>query len=360
MNDKKNVTGNILLFYAFDVGDEINLKKIRQKNLIQTYKFTQSPHFKAYHIPLIFRLFDKVDEKVVERQDALLNKIHHFGVVSICYKIPFDCSLDQLKEKVVSITKKYEEQSEVDMKKVFKKINPAIDKPHFYNLKNDYLAIHVNPTAGKMSPEDFKDKYGSKIASLMRLETEVLSEYQQDEILSSVTGYYGQDLMIIDSGASFIYDDEYFEPMEFFESANIEQLELQYFDRFLDQRLNYFYQQKPHKLPLTAYIPLVGRRDELPATRLARLRVDISVTTERLRNSIKMTGDAYYEKLYSMLVDKLSLEEWRNSINKKLEIIEDLHKVHQNHLDTVNDEMLTFVIIVLIVIEIVVAVSGIK
>lgn len=346
------ISGNILLFYAFDIGDDIDLEMVKRKGLVLSYKVPQSHYFKDYHVPLAFRMVETVKEEVVERQDAVLNKMHHFGIISLCYKIPFDASFDQLKKKVIEVKERYDEQSEVDAKGVLKQIMPAVVKPHFCNLANDYFAVQVDPIEEKMSADDFRERYGSMIASLLRLETERLSDYQQDDILESTTGYYGQDFIIIDSEGAFVYDDEYYEPMEFFESTNIQQLELQYYDRVLDKKLNYFYQQEPHKVPFRVYIPLLGRRVELPAKRLARLRVDISVITERLEHSIKMTGDSYYDKLYSMLVDKLSLNHWRDSINRKLEIIADLHSVHQIHLDTIHDEMLTFVIIILIMIEI--------
>lgn len=359
MSHVQKVSGNILLFYAYDMGDDICLDTIRSKDLVPTYRAPQSIYFKDYHTPIAFRLVEKNNgDDAQERQDAVQNKIHHFGAVSFCYKIPFDDSLDSLKQKVISIKESYDAKSDLDAKEVFKKINPAIKKPHFYNIKNDYYAIHVNPIPGEISGDDFKDKYGSKIASLLRLETEVLSDYQQDDVLSSITGYYGQDLVIIDSEASFVYDDEYYQPLEFFESANIQQLELQYFDRVVDNKLNFFYQQEPHKIPLKAYLPLIGRRVELPATKLARLRVDISVITERLENSIKITGDAYFSNLYSMLVEKLSLRDWRDSINRKLSIIGDLYSVHQSHLDSIQEELLTVVIVVLIALELVLAIIG--
>ncbi|MBU1008349.1 hypothetical protein KKA53_04715 [Candidatus Dependentiae bacterium] len=355
MKQTQKVTGNILLFYAHDIGDEIRLHEVRDKGLVPVHDVSQSLYFKDYHVPLAFRLLEKKGGETLERTDAVLNKMHHFGVVSFCYKIPFDASLDQLKQKVIEVKERYDKQSDVDARSILKQINPAVTRPHFYNLKNDYFAIHVNPIEGKLSADEFRELYGGKIASLLRLELLSLSEYQQDDILSAVTGYYGQDFIIIDAEAAFIYDDEYFEAMEFFESANVQQLELQYFDRMLDKKLNYFYQQAPHKIPLSAYIPLVGRRVELPATRLARLRVDISVITERLEHSIKMTGDAYYSKLYYMLVDKLSLREWRDSLNRKLDIISDLQRVHQSHLDTIHEDMLTLVIIILIALEVVLA-----
>jgi len=358
MKQLQKVTGNILLFYAYDIGDEINLGKVDSQGLISTYKISRSHYFKDYHIPLGFRLLEKKGGKTIERTDVVLTKMHHFGVLSFCYKIPFEASFDQLKQRVIEVKDAYDKQSDIDARMVLHDINPVVTKPHFYNLKNDYFAVHVNPIEGRLSADEFQEVYGGKIASLLRLELLSLSEYQQDDILSSVTGYYGQDFIIIDSEASFVYDDEYFEAMEFFESANVQQLELQYFDSLIDKRLNYFYQQEPHKIPLRAYVPFVGRRLELPASKLARLRVDISVITERLEYSIKMTGEAYYSKLYSMLVEKLFLREWRDSINRKLEIIGDLQRVHQDHLDTIHEDMLTLVIIILIALEVVLAIFG--
>jgi hypothetical protein len=354
--EEKVVNGNVLLFYSFDIGDKIDLYKIEKKGLVLKHETPQSHYFKDYHMPLSFRLLEKNNGKTLERDDAVLNKIHHFGVLSFCYKIPFKDSFDQLKKKVITVKEEYDVKSEIDAKRVFKAINPTISKPHFYNLKNDYFAIHVNPLPGKITAADFQEQYEGKIASLLRLETQSLSDYQQDEILSSITGYYGEDLIIIDSEASFIYDDEFFEPMEFIESATVQQLELQYYDRILDKRLNYFYQQEHHKIPFKSYIPLIGSRIESPATVLARLRVDISVVTERLENSIKMTGDAYFSRLYDMLEEKLALWNWRDSINRKLEILGDLRQVYSHRLGAIRDEILTTVIIILIALEVVLAV----
>jgi hypothetical protein len=358
---KSQFTGNILLFYAFDIGEDIDFSVIKQKNLVNTCVVPLSAYFKNYHIPLSFQMPEesvssgespKVSSGIVNTSRCISSKIYHFGVLSFCYRIPFEDTFEELKVKILDIKKSFDERSEIDAKNAFKIILPAIRKPRFYSLKNFYFAVQVHPTKDKMTPEEFKESYGSKIASLLRLEIYSLSDYQKDQILAAATGYYGQDLIIIDTEASFIYDDEYFEPLEFFESANIQRLELQYFDRLLDQKLNFFYAQQSYKVPFRAYFPLIGERLDLPVSRLAKLRVDISVVTEQLEGSIKLTGDAYYSNLYSMLVEKLYLREWRDSINRKLKIISDLYTVHQDRLDTIHDEILTLVVIILIGIEV--------
>ena len=73
--------------------------------------------------------------------------------------------------------------------------------------------------------------------------------------------------------------------------------------------------------------------------------------TEQLESSIKLVGDAYYSKLYSMLGNRLGLEGWKNSIQKKMTIIGDLVSHHQAHLDAFHGEMLEIVIIILIAFE---------
>lgn len=353
----QNFSGNILLFYSFDIGDDTDLNMIKSKNILEPFDIPLSTYFKNYRIPYSFKLPGATNPVISENKVSIkgtgcvLSRIYHFGALSFCYQIPFNDSFDNLKSKLIEIKREYDVKSEADAKLVFNKIGAFVKKPRFFNLKNDYFAVQVNTLAEKINPEDFKDLYGAKIASLLRLEMENLSDYQTDLILDSATGYYGQDLIIIDSKAAFIYDNEYFEPLELFESATVQLLEFQYYDRFLDRKLEFFYGQQTYKVPLKTYLPLIGERFDSPISRLANLRVDISVVTEQLENTVKMTGDAYYLKFYSILVEKMNLKEWQDSINRKLTIIHDLYMVYQERMDTIHEELLTIVIIVLIAFE---------
>jgi hypothetical protein len=348
--------GNILLLYAFDFGDEIDLTTIKNKSILEPFEVPLSSYFKNYRVPFSFKLSQdcaSIDEGrgSITGTGCILSKLYHFGALSLCYQIPFNENFDDLKSKLIEIKREYDVKSEIDARNVFNKISSLLKKPRFFNLKTDYSAVQVTPLPEKIVPEDFKDLYGAKIASLLRLEIKTLSDYQIDQILSSSTGYYGQDLIIIDSKAAFIYDNEYLEPLEFFESSNVQMLELQYYDRLIDDRLTYFYGQQSYKVPFRAYLPLMGERFDSTISRLANLKVDISVITEQLENSVKMTGDAYYLNFYALLVEKLYLKDWRDSINRKLQIIQDLNTIYQERLDTIHEETLTIVVIILIAFE---------
>lgn len=352
--------GNIFLFYAFDVGDEIDLNKIKKNRLVSTKDFIASSYFKNYHIPLFFDVeslyeIPKTGEQFVKHDSACISsKVHHFGVLSFYYKISFKSSLDKLKTTLIDVKKEFDVRAFNDAKKTFNKTQVAIKKPRFLNLGSSYFAVQVEPLAG-VSTEEYKSYYAGKIASLLRLETLRLSGYQERDVLAATTGYSGQDMIIIDSEGSFIYDHEYFDTLEFFEFANILQLELKYFDKLLDDKLNFFYAQQSFNVPIAAYIPLLGERFNSPVSMLAQLRVDISVITERLDNSIKMAGEAYYMRVFSMLREKMGLSGWRTSINRKLDIIHDLYSVYQDRLDVVHEEILTLVIIILIAMEALIA-----
>ncbi|MCF7799826.1 hypothetical protein K9M16_02400 [Candidatus Babeliales bacterium] len=332
-------SGNIIFFYAIDIGDEIDLLKIKQRSLVKVRSVPLSPYFKDYHIPLNYSLPNS--------KYCISSDIHQFGVLSFCYRIPFENSFEELKLKVIDIKSEFDQVNKKDIKFVFDAVYSAIKKPHFYNLDNFYYTVQIEPIKG-VSPQEFKDKFGSSIASLLRLETQILSKYQKNEILSATTGYSGEDMIIIDSEASFVYDKEYFEPLEFLSFANIQQLELQYFDRILDQKLNHYYKQQSYKVPWLAYIPLLSQQLNLPISQLIALQVDISVITERLENSIKMVGDSYFTHLYSIISKQLSLAEWHQSIKKKMGIINEFYNFYQDRLDIIHEEILTIVVIILI------------
>lgn len=353
-NEKRSadaLAGNILLFYAFDIGDEVSFETIAEKGLVPIVTTSASPVFKHYRAPLSFNLRERDEEECAYTSHSVFNKVYDFGVLSLCYMVPFEGTFESLKMELSDIKRAFDSKSAHDAATVFADIKPALASPSFFNIKNSYFAIQVNPEQQYANPAEFKQRYAPNIASLLRLEKQNLSAYQKDEILSSATGYYGEDLIIIDSDAAFIYDHEYFEALEFIEAALIEHLELEYFDRVLDKQLRQHYLHETLKVPLLAYIPLVSKWVEQPMSRLTRLRVDVLVITDRLKNSVKISGDAYYSRLYEMLVGKLLLKEWRESINKKLAIFKDIYTVYQDRLDTIHEEMLTVVIIILIAME---------
>jgi hypothetical protein len=353
-SDNLKVSGNIFFLYLYDVAKNADLVTIEKESFVEVIKTPLSPFFKYYHMPLTFDL--KEEPLETNQKFILFSKIYEFGVTSFCYKIPFTTTIDALKTNIIDIDKTFGKKSKIEAYNVFNNIKTALKNPRFYNIESSYFAIQVNPMVDTIGPDKFKEVYGTKIASLLRLEKKNLSNYQKDQMLKSATGYYGQDFIIIDGEASFIYDYEYFEALEFIESVNVEKLELNYFDKILDEELNDYYLKKSYKIPLSAHIPILGpRMEDLPISKLTKMRVNISFVTERLKNCVKISGDSYFIEIYELLVEKLLVKDWRDSIDKKLEILKDIYTFYQDQLNTKSDQMLTMVIIILIALEAILA-----
>jgi len=338
--------GNIYIFSAFDIGEEIKFDSVKKSKDVQVGKIQVSKFLKNYHLPLEIEL-----PHPHQSARCISSKIHPFGAISLIYKIPITCSLQDLRQILIDTDKKYQQHSIQGAYSIYKKIKPFIVRPNFFQLKNYYTVIQID-TNKEVSGTQIKEQYGHVIASLVRFETETLSDYQKDEIINSSIGYFKKDLVIIDTEAAFVYDPQYEEILDFFELGNIQQLELHYFDKLLDKQLTMLYNQKNPQLPLLSYMPFIGSRYFDPIGDLNRIKVDISVITERLESSIKIVGEAYFSEVYDLIITQLDLRSWQKSINKKLNIIKDIRYVYQNKVDANREDLLSVLIIILIMIEV--------
>lgn len=357
MNKQNNIqdqirpsfTGDIFLFHSFDVGDDIDLEKIRDKQIFIKRPLDQPKYFKNYHTPLTIEL-----PHPHQTSSCVSAKLHSFGVIALVYKIPFNQTLEELRSELNAIDQDYNEQSVSDAGSIFKLIKPYIKQPRFFHLRSSYALIQVDPQPKTMPVTKLKEEFKYTIASALRFETESLSEFQMNDILEGAIGYYRGDLLIIDTEAAFLYDDDYQQILDLFEFANLQHLELQYYDRLLDQKLTAAYEREVKKLPWTTYLPFIGTLKSDTVSELGNLKVDISVITERLESNIRLASEPYYAEMYSLLIEKLDLKTLKESINKKLQIVYDISSVYQHKVDAAREDLLSVLIIVLILIEVVI------
>jgi hypothetical protein len=346
------LTGNIYIFHAFDIGEEINLERVKSSGTVTQSSLVLSKYFKNYHIPFAVELPNKT-----ETSKCINAKIHNFGAISLTYKVPFKSSFEELREKLNSIADMFQEQSLRDASSLFKFLKPFTAKAKFFHTRSSYLVIQVDTDIKNISTSKLKEQYSSVIASTLRFETKSLAEYQKNEIMESSIGYFKGDLIVIDTKAAFIYDPEYEETLDFFEFGNIHDLELRYFDRLLDQQLNIIYEEKVRNVPFKAYLPFIGTLLPGPIDELGKMKVDISVITERLDSNIKLVGEPYFSELYALLSSKLDLHNRQIAIEKKLTIVHDIRSVLQAKVDAIRQDILTILIIVLIFIELMLGIA---
>ncbi len=347
--DEQVFTGSIYQFYAFDIGDDVHLEKIKNSKNVTIKQRPLSDYLKTYHKPLTIDI-----KSVSDKAECIYANIHHFGVISFVYHVPFKGTLTELRDKLNNMYEELQRDSVQDAKVIFEVIKHAVTQPVFYHLRNKYFVAQINPEPTMIDTAVLRDKFGGTIASALRFEKTNISTFQLEDILESATGYYRNDLVIIDTEAAFVYDKDPQELLDFFEISMVQQLELRYFDKLLDGKLDAIYSRTLKKPSLIAYMPFIGTTYD-PISELSKLRVDISVITERLENSIKTVGEAYYSEIYNLLVEKLEIELWKKSIEKKLSIVHEVRTIYQTQVSSIRHDMMNVLIIILIFIETVVA-----
>jgi hypothetical protein len=348
INKADYFSGNVYIFHSFDIGDDIEMKEIHKKYSLR-FGIPQS-FFKSYHKPILLDI-----SKIGLSKRLLSVSVYNFGVISLryCYKI--ETPIDKLKNAVHKFKNACIKESISDAKIVFNFLKESIKHSRFFHLSKSYTFIQINPKKD-ISSGFFRDKYGNEIVVALRQENERLSLNKKNEILHDALGYYRGDLLIIDHEASFIYDHDYIDTLDIFEFSNVRGVELQYFDRTLDKQLNLVFEREPYKIPLKAYIPFWGMLSFDPVGELAKLRVDISVISERLWSSIKFSNEPYYLEIYNKISMKLNFNGWQESIDKKLDVVKNILGVYENRINNNRYDVFNVLIVILIFVECVIAV----
>lgn len=347
---KEFFSGHIYIFHSFDVGDDIKTELVKKEKLVTRRTTTPPKYFKGYQTPLEVELPHPHATSYCESV-----KLYQFGVFTLRYKIPFTSTLEKLRNEIEKIENEYREQSVEDAAELFKQIKKAIKQPNFFHTNESYLLVQVDPNP-KISSKQLKEKFGGLIASTLRFETEILDEYKKNEILERALGYYREDLFIIDINAAFIYSDEFEELLDLFDFTNVQHLELQYFNKTLNEQLDKVYHQGIKPRLFWDYLPLVRSRRAKEMSQLSKLKVEISVITERLENSIKIVDEPYFSEIYKKLSEALDLKSWKTSIQKKLNIIHDISSIHEDEIRGLREDIFNILIVILIFLEFLVAI----
>ena len=103
------VSGNIFIFQAFDIGEEIDLKAIATPQLVDPIPQPLPKYFKNYHIPLSIIPPVGQGQSIVQRCEHA--KLHNFGAISLRYRIPFSTTLEELRNLLVLADEQYAEHS---------------------------------------------------------------------------------------------------------------------------------------------------------------------------------------------------------------------------------------------------------
>jgi hypothetical protein len=225
-------------------------------------------------------------------------------------------------------------------------------------LSEDYLVFSVTGLDRPTTAEAMLAAHGAEIALVLRGERHPLSEQEQTEVLRNRLSYLADDLVIPTWNAAFIYDTEAGAQaaIEIFEFANSQLLEFRYYDQLLDVRLGRIYAQLQHQRWLDT---LMGRRYIRAANDLHALFIDVNEITDKTQNALKMIGDIYAARVFSLAAARLGLDRWKASVEEKLETLDDIYGFAVEQVAIARGHFLELTIILILVFELILFFLGI-
>jgi hypothetical protein len=243
-----------------------------------------------------------------------------------------------------------EAQAEAALQRIFGHIGPFLDDRHQAILDEEYVVVGVAAFDPPLSAAEVLERHGVDIAQILRGERQPLSPQEREEVLRHRLSYLADDLVIAAWNAAFVYDSEIAisGAADLLEFANSQLLEFRYHDERLEAALGRIYATLQHPRWTDN---LIGRR-YLRATRaLHSLFIEVNELTDRTENALKLVGDVYSARLYSIVAARLGLERWKRNVEEKLKTLDDIYRFAVEQARVSQGNILELVIIFILVFE---------
>ena len=226
-------------------------------------------------------------------------------------------------------------------------------------LTEDYLVFAINDLSRPHTADEIVEHHGDIIASVLRGERAPLSRQERDEILRHRISYLADDLVIPTWNAAFVYDTPAGTQaaLEIVEFANSQLLQFRYYDELLDNALASIYASI--KTKARWYDALLGRHYARAAREVHALFIDVNELTDRTENALKIVGDVYAARLFSLVGARLDLDRWNTNVSEKMKTLDDIYRFSVERLSMVRGELLEMTIVAILMFELVLFFMGI-
>ncbi|MFH1454047.1 MAG: hypothetical protein ABIH00_08755 [Armatimonadota bacterium] len=345
---------SIWLYRLYDVAEDFNLNKVQETlaKVKQTsrLKFTRvKPKSIIIENPPVSANIASIDINLGRwsLKANLTAKVYNMGAISLILKIilPENISYNELKE--LSIYLYSAEETE------------EIFKNHLDNIK-DLLSANFKFFERKFHIEDFTLYYFHSWnkdwdpAPILLAEKEPLSKQTTDETLHNSFSYGENDLTIITWDSALVCDKEKSTDIpDILEFALMELLELRYYDDMLSQAVDAMYEDVKKAGTFRWFLKLSRYREI--SKKLMHIVADISEITEKIQNSLKVTEDVFYARVYASALNIFRTQNWSNSIQHKISIIQRTYQMLSSEIENSNATFLEAAIVFLIIIEIIIS-----
>lgn len=356
-------SGSVTAFFLYDVAEAIDLAAaVRLLGTAAPARMAPKPatpsYFQYIHPPIL------VEASALGMADIdgfnPRFKLFDYGIVSIALTAESHERWDRLLTDGLRWHEhpRLASAAEECRRSLVDRIAPALSQPRSHYLSEDYLVFTVNPTAGATRADEMLAAHGSSIAQLLRGEHEPLSAQERDEVLRHRISYLATDVVIPTWNAAFVYDTDAGAQgvLDILEFANSQLLQFRYYDRLLDEELERIYGRLQQPGWLQNWF---GRRFTHAARQVHSLFIDVNELTDKTENALKIVGDPYAARLFTLAGARLGLDHWKGNVREKLKTLDDIYRFSVERTAMARGELLELLIVLILVFELVLFFAGV-
>jgi hypothetical protein len=295
----------------------------------------------------------------MQLQAEMQARIYDLGIIALrlVVRLPEGLTWDQanalmahVQRYPASITEAFARQHEV----LRKLLLPAMERPNETVRAEDYTILLIEG----LGP-------GAPASEIARHPTLLRTALGEDKPLSAAAAtlatplsYYQDDLILLTWAAAIVIEPDPAAREDatlLLEFANAQLLSFRSYDAEVERGL-------------ARITPRIARTRRLrwrllwPAERfereIYRLIADITDTSQRVENALKVTEDVYWNRVYVAALAVLRVEVWRAGISEALDVLRQTASLVHNEAQEAWTTFLEVVVIVLIAVELVVALLG--
>lgn len=356
--------GQVRAMYLFDVADAIDLPGLSTVLKVGTGRAQllpkpANPSYVQFQ-PLPVTVSGEGLQISGPRDFKVGLKFYDYGVVSVSLSKPFSCTWLQLLALGEDLVGNAELESFAEKlcRDVVERCGPACTKPRKDFVDEDYLVFAVHEFDRPVVAAELLEAHGQDIAQLLRGEQTPLHAEEVREVLNARISYLDNDLVIPTWSTAFVYDtpqgaEAAIELMEF---ATSQLLEFRYYDALLDRELDRVYAEVEARRPARSW---QGRRYGKTAQELQSLIIDITGLTDRAENTLKLVGDIYAARLFSLLASRLGTDRWKASVNEKLGTLNQIYRFLADQVNVSRSITLEAIVVLILIIDLALILIGV-
>lgn len=356
--------GACYALFAYDIGLSIDLEAAQQRITADKQRQflrhkRRAPYYFAYQpAPVrVSQTADTVQLGAFATEPTVDALLYDFGAVSVQFTIPLHGPLANLRDlsnelyhnpALLSASRRIVES-------LLPAMGPAVSKPAVSEVVEDYAIYQIEQLEGQPPLAQALESCRLLLAHILRAETAPLASQEIDDALACRISFGPDDLALLDWNAALLFDRDADAVRAVLEYANVELLEMRFLDDRLDAALDRAYEASGrHAGGVAAFTSSIG--DDL--NHIARLQTDSALLYEGVNNALKLLGDQYLARVHRLVSQRFHLEEWDQSIHRKLQTLQSIYaKLSDQHANR-RMELLEWMIILLIALDIVLPVFG--